>query len=182
MGDEEELVSEFGRSELQNGENRFPIGRVVFGFMLNTMGLVGHKVGSYRTSENALFGKLMEELLPGDLIVGDRRFAGAKLFVEYRQKGLEFIIRAHPRLKVGSLKVVNILGNNDLIVEVLIPKVYRRKDPTLPEVINVRAIKTEAKIQGKKESFWLMTFCWIVRNILQRRLNYCTKRDGKWRD
>ncbi|MFH1096329.1 MAG: hypothetical protein V1749_02375 [Candidatus Desantisbacteria bacterium] len=39
----------------------------------------------------------------------------------------------------------------------LISKIYQQKDPTLPNSVQVRIIKTEAKIRGKKESFWLAT-------------------------
>jgi len=131
--------------------------RVVFGFILNTMIVVGYKIDTYKTSENSLFSKLIPQLLPGDLIVGDRRYAGAKLYLAYMQAGLEVITRAHHRLKVELLKIVEILGKNDFIVELLIPAVYRRKDPTLPKSIRVRVIKTEARVRGKQESFWLVT-------------------------
>jgi len=156
MEDEEELVSIFGRSGSKHGKSRFPIGRVVFAFMLNTMTVVSHKVGSYKTSENSLFSKQMSQLLSGDLIIGDRGFAGAKRYREYMQAGLEFITRAHQQLKVELLTKVEELGHNDFIVELPISAIYRRKDPTLPESIRVRMVKTEARIR-EKETFWLVT-------------------------
>lgn len=157
MGDEEELESVFGKSNSKHGKSRFPIANVVFAFMLNTMIVAGHKIGSYKTSENALFSKLISQLLPGDLIVGDRRYAGAKLYVDYIRAGIEFITRVHQRLKVELLKVVEELGKNDFIVELPIPPLYCRKDPTLSKSIRVRAIKTEIRIRGKKETLWLIT-------------------------
>ena len=157
MGDEKELVEEFGRSSSKENNSRFPIARVVFGFTLDTMTVIGHKIGSYKTGENKLFSDLMLAFSVGDLIIGDRRYAGAKLYVEYTTAGLEFITRAHQRLKVESLKIVEVLDKNDIIVELPISDVYRRKDPNLPNIILVRAIKTEATIRGKKELFWLIT-------------------------
>lgn len=157
MGDEEELESVFGKSNSKHGKSRFPIANVVFVFMLNTMTVIGHKIGSYKTSENTLFSKLISQLLPGDLIVGDRRYAGAKLYVDYIRAGIEFITRAHQRLKIELLKVVEELGKDDFIVELPIPPLYRRKDLTLPKSIRVRVIKTEAMIRGKKGKLWLIT-------------------------
>jgi len=66
----------------RQGRSRFPISRSVFAVALNTLAIIGHKAGSYKSSENSLFGELMEELSHGDIIVGDRRFAGAKLYIE----------------------------------------------------------------------------------------------------
>ena len=157
MGDEEELESVFGKSNSKHGKSRFPIASVVFAFMLNTMTVVGHKIGSYKTSENTLFSKLISQLLHGDLIVGDRRYAGAKLYVDYIRAGIEFITRAHQRLKIELLKVVEELGKNDFIVELPIPPLYCRKDSTLPRSIRVRVIKAEVRTRGKKEILWLIT-------------------------
>lgn len=157
MADEKELVSIFGRSNSKHGKSRFPIARVVFTFMLNTMVVVGHKIGSYKTSENSLFSELISQLLPGDLIIGDRRYAGAKLYVDYMRAGIEFITRANQRLKVELLKVIEVVGKNDFIVELPIPPLYWRKDSTLPRSIRVRMIKTEVRIREKKEILWLVT-------------------------
>lgn len=157
MSDEEGLERVFGKSGSKHGESRFPIARVVFGFVLDTMVVVGHEMGSYKTGENALFSKLMEHLKSGDVIIGDRLYAGAKLYVGYKRAGVEFITKAHQRLKVEALEVSKVLGKNDFIVVLPIPPVYRREDPTLPKSIWVRVIKAGARIRGKKETFWLVT-------------------------
>ncbi len=157
MGDEEELEKVFGKSGSRQGRSRFPIARVVFAVTLNTMVTIGHKVGSYRTSENSLFTEIIKKLSPGDLIIGDRRYAGAKLYVEYMHAGIEFITKAHQRLKVELLKKVDVLGKDDFIVQLPIPDMYRRKDHTLPQSIAVRVIKTKARVRGQRETFWLVT-------------------------
>jgi hypothetical protein len=157
MSDEPELTKVFGKSGSKHGASRFPIARVVFTFLLNPLIALGHKIGPYKTSENALFSELLKSLQAGDLIIGDRRYAGAPRYVEYQRAGLEFITRAHHRLKVELLKVIQVLGKNDLVVELPISPTYRRKDPTLPKSIPVRVIKTRIKIRGKKTSIWLVT-------------------------
>lgn len=157
MSDEETLEKLFGKSGSRLGRSRFPIARIVFAVTLNTMVTIGHKAGSYRTSENSLFTGIIGQLSPGDLIIGDRRYAGAKLYVEYMRAGIEFITKAHQRLNVELLKKVNILGKDDFIVQLPIPDIYRRKDHTLPQNISVRVIKTKARVRGQRKTFWLVT-------------------------
>lgn len=65
------------------GKSRFPIARTVFGFDLFNITAVDYKIGSYKTGQNRLFSELMHQFNAGDVIVGDRRFAGAKLYVDY---------------------------------------------------------------------------------------------------
>lgn len=157
MSDEEELTAVFGKSDSKNGLSRFPIARVVFTFMLNPLISLGHRISSFKTSENTLFSDLIKDLRSGDLIIADRRFAGANLYVDYQRVGLEFITRAHQCLKIASLKISRPLGKDDFIVALPITKAHRRKDPTLPENVAVRIIKIRVKVLGKKTVIWLVT-------------------------
>lgn len=157
MSDEAELVKVLGKSDSKHGASRFPIARVVFSFMLNPLVAVRHEIGSWRTSEDALFSNLVKQLRPGDLIIGDRRYAGAKKYAEYTRAGLEFITRAHAQLKVAALKVIKRLGKNDFIAELPIAPRYRRQDSRLPQSILVRMIKAKVKVRGKKTAIWLVT-------------------------
>ena len=157
MSNQAELMRLFGQADSKHGSSRFPIARIVFAFMLNPLISLGHKMSSYKTGENALFSGLIKKLQKGDLIIADRRYAGAKLYVEYQRAGLEFITRSHQCLRIGSLKITRNLGKNDFIAELPISPAYRRKDPTLPESISVRVIKMRIKIRGIKTDVWLIT-------------------------
>ena len=157
MSDEEDLEKAFGKCGTRKGISRFPLGRVVIAVALNTMIIVSHRAGPYRKSETALFCEILSELSPGDVIVADRCYAGAKLYVEYMRKGVEFVTRAHRVLKVERLRKITVFSSDDFIAEMGVPVVYRRKDPTLPETIKVRAIRTKATVRGRKETFWLIT-------------------------
>jgi hypothetical protein len=157
MSDEAELENAFGKSGSRLGKSRFPIARVVFGFDLFKIVAMHYKVGSYKTGENSLFSEQMSQFKDGDVIVGDRRFAGAKLYVDYARAGLHHIIRAHQRLKAGRLRVLRWLGRDDFIVLMPVQNAYRHKDPTLPDNIEVRIIRTTAIIRGRKELFWITT-------------------------
>jgi hypothetical protein len=112
----------------------------------------------------------MSRFKDGDVIVGDRRFAGAKLYVDYARAGLHHIIRAHQRLKVGRLRVLMWLGRDDFIMLMPVQKMYRHKDPTLPDNIEVRIIlnpflklhaqerfKNHLVILSEKRAKWIRT-------------------------
>ena len=157
MSDEAELELVFGKCGSRQGRSRFPIARTVFGFDLFNITAVDYEIGSYKAGENKLFRELMPHFNKGDVIVGDRRFAGAKLYVDYIRAGLEFITRAHQRLKVKRLRIRRWLGRNDYLVDMPIPKTYQYKDPTLPESIEVRILKVTAIVRGRKEAFWIVT-------------------------
>ena len=157
MSDERELAEYFGRWNSKHGVGRFPTGRVVVTFDLETLINVGHEAGSCRRGEKELCGEIIKRLEAGDVVVFDRLYAGANLYMDYRRAGIEFIGRVHACLKVERLKVIKVLGPGDLLVEMPIGFDYRRKDPSLPKIIQVRMIQTRAKIEGKREDFWIAT-------------------------
>lgn len=119
--------------------------------------MIGHKAGPYLSGEMDLFRGVFERFQPGDVLVADRHFSGANVYAEYLQAGIGFITRAHQALKVEKLKVLEVLADGDLIVEMRVHDSHRRKNPALPKSIHVRVIQTTAKIRGKKETFWIVT-------------------------
>jgi hypothetical protein len=157
MSDETGLENAFGKRGSRLGKSRFPIARIVFGFDLFKIVAIDYKAGSYKTGENSLFSEQMSQFVDGDVIVEDRRFAGAKLYVDYARAGLHYIIRAHQRLKAGRLRVIRWLGRDDFIVLMPVQNAYQHKDPALPDNIEVRIIKMTAIMRGRKELFWITT-------------------------
>jgi hypothetical protein len=157
MPDEIGLVKEFGKTNSKFGRSRFPILRGVIAFTLQTQIPIAHEVGGYKTSEKELFRRMIKDMKSGDLIIADRQFAGANLYAEYKECGLEFITRVHQRLHIDRLVVVEKYSDDDLIVELNILEKNRKENPNLPEHIIVRLIKSTANIRGKKSEFWLMT-------------------------
>ena len=157
MSDEAELEEAYGKYGSKHGMSRFPIARVVFAFTLKTQITISHRIGAYKKSEQELFRQMISDMKRGDLIICDRHFAGANLYVEYKRSGLEFITPTHQRLNVKKLKRIEEYTKGDRVVELpIIPK-HRRDDPSLPEKIEVRLIEVKAKVRGKKKVFWLVT-------------------------
>ena len=158
MPDEPDLVKRFGRSGSRHGPSRFPVARMVFVFNLNTLVTIGHVVDHCRSYEPELFSRLIPQLKPGDVIVGDRHYASAKCYYEWEKAGLHFVGRAHATLKIERLKVVEQFGPDDFIVNLPISRKDRKKDPTLPKYTRARIIKTTIRNrENKKEALRLVT-------------------------
>jgi len=157
MSDEVELEKTFGKCGSKRGESRFPIARVVIAFTIQTQIAVSHIIGAYNTSEQELFRGMIKDMKKGDLIVCDRHFAGANLYVEYKKSGLEFITPTHQRLKVDRLKRIKEYAEDDIIVELPITKKNQKENPSLPGSIVVRLVMVKARLRGKKKTFWLAT-------------------------
>ena len=157
MPDEAELVNHFGRCNTRHGFSRFPLARMTLVFDLNTLVTLHHEAGPYETDETELLRSILPRLQHGDVLVGDRHFAGANHYAEYLQNGVEFITRAHQALQVEALKAVRVFNSKDKLVELQINPQHRRKNPALPESIVIRVIQTTVKNKSKKETFWIAT-------------------------
>jgi len=157
MSDGTELADHFGRWGSKHGASRFPQARIVVAFNLKSLVNIAHETGRCRSSEKELGREVLKRLSPGDVAVFDRLYSGANLYAEYQRAGIEFIGRAHACLKVEWLKTIESFSSEDKTVEVPIAPRYLREDPGLPKTIEVRMIKTTAKIEGRRESFWVAT-------------------------
>ena len=157
MEDTPELMAEFGTCNTKHGPGRYPLARIVVAMLWGTMTVLGYAVGAYAVSEQALAAELMALLVPGDLAVGDRHFAGANHYAQYVRRGVEFLTRVHQRLKIGRLKRLVTYSPDDFVVEMPVGKKHRREDPSLPKSVTVRLIRVEGRVRGKFESIWLAT-------------------------
>jgi hypothetical protein len=157
MAEEPALRAAFGSCRSKGREGRYPLARMVTLALANTLAVIGHAVGRYQDSEPGLMWPLLETLSPGDLLVGDRRFAAAHYYARYRTMGLEFITRKHHRLRLSKLKVLWRLGPNDVVAVVCVNPVSRRKDPSLPATVTVRVIGITACVRGRCKAMWLVT-------------------------
>jgi hypothetical protein len=158
MSDVPELMKHFGKHGTRHGPSRFPVAHIVFVFNLNTLVTIGHKMDHWKTSEPELFRRFIPELKPGDVIVNDRLYAGARQYCEYMKSHLHFVNRAHGALKIERLKVIEGFRPDDFIAKLPILNEDRKKDPTLPEYIEVRIVKVSIRNrENKKETLSLVT-------------------------
>ena len=102
MEDNPELKEAFGVNKGRHGLGRYPLARVVVAMLWGTMTIIDYAVGGYRCSEWALTASMLANLLPGDLLVGDRHFAAAHYYVIYARRGLQYLTRAHHGREPGA--------------------------------------------------------------------------------
>ena len=70
---------------------------------------------------------------------------------------MDFLTRAHQCLKISRIKHHLGYSDNDFVGRLNINTLYRRRDPTLPEHINVRFIKARLPIRGWHKDVWFVT-------------------------
>jgi len=146
-----------GTSTGRGGQRHYPLARMVTLALANTMSVVAYAVGRYDQSEQALLRPLLGKLRNGDLLVGDRHFAGANLYAEYAAAGVHFLTRVHQRLKVSRLRPLAGYAAHDFVTDLPVNQAHRRKDPTLPKTLRVRLIQTTLRIRGRRTVTWLVT-------------------------
>jgi hypothetical protein len=157
MPGNEELFKEFGRPGGFHGRCKYPLARLVTLCIANTMTVLDYAVGRYDQDENFLAQALLQKLQKGDLLLADRHFAAAHFYWYYKDLGLEFLTKAHQRLKISHIKRVESYNRNDFIGWMKIGENYRRKNPRLPEKIMVRFIKAGIRARGERKVVWLVT-------------------------
>jgi Transposase DDE domain len=151
------LVKAFGVNNGPHGRGRYPLARLVTVCLAGTMTIVDYALGGYRQGEWTLLASILGSLRPGDLLIGDRHFAGAPLYVYYRNQRLEFLTRAHQCLKIARVQRVRCYTSEDFIGRLKLNKLHRRKDPSLPLHIDVRFLKAVLRIRGRRQTVWFTT-------------------------
>ncbi len=152
-----ELVKTFGVNTGYHGRGRYPLALLVTLSLARTMTILDYALGRYRQGEWSLLSSLLGSLRKGDLLLGDRHFAGAPLYVEYHNHGLEFLTRAHHRLKIARIKRLVRYSNEDFIGRLNLGRLHRRKDPSLPTHIEVRFLRAVLRIRGRRQTVWFVT-------------------------
>jgi len=152
-----DLVKAFGVNKGHHGRGRYPLARLVTLCLAGTMTILDYAVGRYRQGEWSLLSEIFGSLRQGDLLIADRHFAGAPYYVHYQRQGVQFLTRAHHRLKISNVKRVVRYNANDFIGRLNINKRYRRQDPSLPRHIDVRFLKAVLRMRGRRQVLWFVT-------------------------
>lgn len=153
----EELCDTFGLSKGNDGLRRYPLARLVCLSLLETMTVINYRLGFYTNDENSLLAGMLKSLQKGDLLVADRHYAGANLYWNYMENGLEYLTQLHQRQIVSRLKRLWSYGEYDFVAKLKIGDAYRRRNPAMPKYITARFIRTRACVRGKYKSIWLVT-------------------------
>lgn len=152
-----ELFEEFGTATGFHGQCNYPLARLVTLCIANTMMVLDYALGRYDQDENSLARPLLKKLRKSDLLLADRHFAAAHFYFYYKSIGLEFLTKAHQRLKISRIEPIKSYSRNDFIGWLKINKNYRREKPELPARIMVRFIKASVRSRGERKAVWLVT-------------------------
>lgn len=157
MSDTPALRQAFGVNTGYHGQGRYPLARLVTLCLAGTRTIVDYALGGYHTGESTLTFPILQSLRKGDLLLADRHFAAAHFYVRYQSLGLEFLTRAHQRLKISRIKRGRSYPRHDFIGQLNVNKLYRRQDPSLPAHLAVRFVKARLRIRGRQEEVWFVT-------------------------
>jgi hypothetical protein len=116
------------------------------------------RFGPFDPSEKNTARPLLDNLKKGDILLADRGFSGFPMFARILEKGADFLMRKNGRLKVENLKVVKRICKEDIIAELSTDDATRKKNPGLPDKIDVRVFKSRIKMpDGRKIQDWFVT-------------------------
>ena len=157
VADEPQLCKEFGISKGNYGDRKYPLVRFVCLCLAEAMTVIDYRLAGYRDDENALLAPMLKTLRKGDLLVGDRHFAGANLYWHYMQNDLEYLTRLHQKQIVSRLKKLWSYDTNDFVARLKTGDAYRRKNPAMPKYIVARFIRVQASSHRHRKPIWLVT-------------------------
>jgi hypothetical protein len=134
----------------------FPIMRITALFSLASGAMLAVAKGSLHVSERELFRSLWKRLRPKDVVLADRGFCGFAEFLLLLQRGVDCVMRNHPRRTKG-ITHIKWLGKDDRLIEwhkmVPHPKWFSKKRwAALPERLLVREIWVHVQIPGFRTS------------------------------
>ena len=161
MPDEKSLHAYFGTPTIKRWgkrKARYPVGTLAVLLQIGTSLIRDWRFGPYDPGELSTAGPLAERLGPGDLLLADRRFAGAPFLAKLAGQSCHWLMRKHQRLKVHTLPMIRRLGRNDFITELPVYRSARRKDPTLPSKVALRIFRGSWRSpDGRKLAEWFVT-------------------------
>jgi len=157
MEDTPRMRAHFGTVNTKHGRSKYPEARLVVASLAATGAIISHRLGPYRTSEQALALAVLGSLRRGDLLVADSHFAGSNLYHAYSERGLHFVTPAHQRLKIERLRCISKHADGSFVAEVSIWKSHRRKYPRLPEAMTLRFVPVRLRSMRKRPITHLVT-------------------------
>jgi hypothetical protein len=139
---------EFGRPGTSRGgaKSGFPQMRAVFVLGVFTHVITHAIFGPYRgESELGLATKLADELTKGTLLLMDRLYYSFAWLAGLFARGVPFVTRAKTGQRTLKVRKIRRLPDGSWLAKLVCPPTLKRKNPTLPNTIQVRVIKVRAK-------------------------------------
>ena len=150
--DTAENCASFGKPGASRGRAAYPQLRAVLLVDVGPRLVRAERHGPYHTGEIHLARQLLTEMGAGVLALLDRNFLAYDYLWDLHRGGADFLVRVPGKIKPRLLER---LGPGDAIVEVTIPRSYRRKRPDMPRTWKLRMISYRPP--GSKETIRLFT-------------------------
>ena len=150
--DTPENRASFGKPGASRGKAAYPQMRAVLLVDVGPRLVCAERHGPYGTGEMTLARQLLPEIEVGALVLYDRNFLAYDYLWDLHDGGRDFLVRMPRKIKP---RLVERLGPGDAIVEVTIPRWYRRTRPDMPKTWTLRMISYRPA--GSKETIRLVT-------------------------
>lgn len=142
----------FGRPGASRGRAAYPQMRVALLVDIGQRLILGERHGPYSDSEIQMARELLPQVEPGSLVLIDRNFVDYEFLWDLHARGADFLVRIPKKIKP---RLVKRLSPGDAIVEVQIPRYYRKLRPDMPRTWTLRMISYCPA--GGKETIRLFT-------------------------
>ncbi len=136
----------FGRpGASRGGKSAFPQVRSVLVLGVFTHIITQAIFAPYREGELTVANKLVDELTPGTLLLMDRLYFSFAWLATLMARGIPFVVRAKTGKRTLTLRKGRRLSDGSMLAKLVIPRALKRKNPSLPDLIDVRVINYRAK-------------------------------------
>lgn len=153
--DSDENREHFGlASGGDRGDSGYPLARLSAIIAVRSHLIVDASIGPYLTGEKTLADKCRSALPDNSLMIVDKNYLSAEYLLGLQRAGhnRHWLVRAKSNTK---WKVLESLPDGSLLVEMVVSKHARGKDPTLPKKLMARAIGY--RFPDSKSHQWLLT-------------------------
>jgi hypothetical protein len=150
--DTEENRRWFGKPGASRGRAAYPQMRAVLVVDIGARLIAAERHGPYSSCEIQLARELLPVIPKRSLVLMDRHFLAYDLLWDLHAGERDFVVRVPKNIKPRLLRR---LGPGDAIVEVAIPRNYRRTRPDMPRTWTLRMISYRPA--GRKETIRLFT-------------------------
>lgn len=181
MPDTSLLAGEFGYVNTKHGPSRFPVARITFIVRSGADAVCDYRLGPYTDGENAQLHAMWHRIPDGSIVIWDRLFCSFYNLAKCIQRGVDVVTRLHQRRDPKKLIAKGKrIGKNEWRVTLELAPQFRKQydDPTLPQSLCLRLIRSVFYHRGRRREIWLLTT--LLDHKRWRRSRVVRLYHGRW--
>jgi Insertion element 4 transposase N-terminal/Transposase DDE domain len=133
-----------GQNTRWDSTSGYPLARLATLMALRSHMLAGARFGAHGTHETILAEELWPQIPDHSLAIVDRGFLSARILIELERGGIERHWLTRARSDLASTRIERFAAGDDL-VELVVSREARKKDPSMPETWRMRAIRYQRR-------------------------------------